>query len=33
MKILVLGGTGMIGAHAALHLRERGNDVTLAARG
>ncbi|MFI6433496.1 NAD-dependent epimerase/dehydratase family protein [Rhodococcus oryzae] len=33
MKILVLGGTGMIGAHTALHLRERGTDVTLAARG
>ncbi|GAA4477766.1 hypothetical protein GCM10023094_20570 [Rhodococcus olei] len=32
MKILVIGGTGMIGAHAALHLREQGNDVTLAAR-
>ncbi|MFE3291478.1 NAD-dependent epimerase/dehydratase family protein [Rhodococcus sp. NPDC059234] len=32
MKILVIGGTGMIGAHAALHLREEGNDVTLAAR-
>lgn len=33
MKILVVGGTGMIGAHAALHLRDRGDDVTVAARG
>lgn len=32
MKILIVGGTGMIGAHAALHLREQGNDVTVAAR-
>lgn len=33
MKILIIGGTGMIGAHAALHLREHGDDVTIAARG
>lgn len=33
MKVLVVGGTGMIGAHAALHLHERGADVTVAARG
>ncbi|MBF6348680.1 MULTISPECIES: NAD-dependent epimerase/dehydratase family protein [Nocardia] len=33
MKILIIGGTGMIGAHAALHLREHGDDVTVAARG
>lgn len=33
MKILVIGGTGMIGAHTALHLRRSGNDVTVAARG
>jgi dihydroflavonol-4-reductase len=33
MKVLVVGGTGMIGAHAALHLRDRGDDVTVAARG
>ncbi|WP_280231972.1 NAD-dependent epimerase/dehydratase family protein [Nocardia cyriacigeorgica] len=33
MKILVIGGTGMIGAHAALHLREHGDEVTVAARG
>ncbi|MFC9514223.1 NAD-dependent epimerase/dehydratase family protein [Nocardiaceae bacterium NPDC056970] len=32
MKILIVGGTGMIGAHTALHLREAGNDVTVAAR-
>lgn len=33
MKILIIGGTGMIGAHAALHLRAHGDDVTVAARG
>lgn len=33
MKVLVVGGTGMIGAHAALHLRDRGDEVTVAARG
>ncbi|MDI9914621.1 NAD(P)-dependent oxidoreductase [Rhodococcus sp. IEGM 1379] len=32
MKILVVGGTGMIGANTALYLREMGNDVTVAAR-
>ncbi|NKR45487.1 NAD-dependent epimerase/dehydratase family protein [Rhodococcus hoagii] len=32
MKILIVGGTGMIGAHTALHLRDQGNDVTVAAR-
>lgn len=32
MKVLIVGGTGMIGAHAALHLREAGDDVTVAAR-
>lgn len=32
MKILIVGGTGMIGGHAAMFLREQGNDVTLAAR-
>ncbi len=32
MKILIVGGTGMIGAHTALHLRDQGNDVTIAAR-
>ncbi|MEE2031491.1 NAD-dependent epimerase/dehydratase family protein [Rhodococcus chondri] len=33
MKVLIIGGTGMIGAHAALLLREQGDDVTVAARG
>jgi len=32
MKILVVGGTGLIGGHAALYLKERGHDVTLMAR-
>lgn len=32
MKLLIVGGTGMIGAHAALHLRDRGHEVVLAAR-
>lgn len=32
MKILIVGGTGMIGAHTALHLRDAGDDVTVAAR-
>lgn len=32
MKILIVGGTGMIGGHAALHLRAQGAEVTLAAR-
>ena len=32
MKILVVGGTGLIGGHAALHLRQLGHNVTLAAR-
>ena len=33
MKILLIGGTGMIGTHTALALREHGDDVTLAGRG
>ncbi|MEI7055757.1 NAD-dependent epimerase/dehydratase family protein [Nocardioides sp. CCNWLW239] len=33
MKILVVGGTGMIGGHIARLLAERGEDVTIAARG
>ncbi|WP_036501378.1 NAD-dependent epimerase/dehydratase family protein [Nocardia aobensis] len=33
MKVLIVGGTGMIGVHAALHLREHGDDVTVAGRG
>ncbi|MDM4772038.1 NAD(P)-dependent oxidoreductase [Solimonas sp. SE-A11] len=32
MKILVLGGTGLIGGHAALHLASLGHQVTIAAR-
>lgn len=32
MKILVVGGTGLIGGHAALHLAELGHPVTIAAR-
>lgn len=32
MKVLIVGGTGMIGGHAAMHLRSLGHDVTLGAR-
>ena len=32
MKALVVGGTGLLGGHAALYLKERGFDVTIAAR-
>lgn len=32
MKILVVGGTGMIGGHAALYLQSKGHDVTVAGR-
>ena len=32
MKILVIGGTGMIGGHAALHLKAQGHDVTISGR-
>jgi nucleoside-diphosphate-sugar epimerase len=32
MKILVVGGTGMIGGHAALHLQAKGHEVALAGR-
>jgi dihydroflavonol-4-reductase len=32
MKILVVGGTGLIGGHAALHLAELGHQVSIAAR-
>jgi dihydroflavonol-4-reductase len=32
MKVLVLGGTGPIGGHAALHLAEHGHAVTIGAR-
>jgi dihydroflavonol-4-reductase len=32
MKVLVVGGTGLLGGHAALHLQSLGHDVSLAAR-
>jgi len=32
MRTLVVGGTGMIGTHVAVHLREHGHDVVVAAR-
>ncbi|MFC3106574.1 NAD-dependent epimerase/dehydratase family protein [Undibacterium arcticum] len=32
MKILVIGGTGLIGGHAALFLQGQGNQVSIAAR-
>jgi dihydroflavonol-4-reductase len=32
MKILVIGGTGLIGGHAALFLQAQGNEVAIAAR-
>ncbi|EQB52250.1 hypothetical protein CGLO_08147 [Colletotrichum gloeosporioides Cg-14] len=32
MKILVVGGTGMIGGHAALLLRSKGHQVTVSGR-
>lgn len=32
MKILVVGGTGLIGGHAALHLKAQGHEITLMAR-
>lgn len=32
MKTLIVGGTGLTGAHAALHLRDAGHDVTLVSR-
>lgn len=32
MKILVVGGAGMIGGHAALHLQGQGNQVAIAGR-
>lgn len=32
MKILVVGGTGMIGGHAALYLKDLGHDVTISGR-
>ncbi|MEG0147823.1 MAG: NAD-dependent epimerase/dehydratase family protein [Comamonas sp.] len=32
MKILIVGGTGLIGGHAALHLQSLKHEVTIAAR-
>lgn len=32
MKILVVGGTGALGGHAAIHLAEMGHDLTVAGR-
>jgi nucleoside-diphosphate-sugar epimerase len=32
MRLLVVGGTGLIGGHAALHLAAQGHAVTIAAR-
>lgn len=32
MKILVVGGTGALGGHAALHLKAKGHEVAIAAR-
>ncbi|KAF4956401.1 hypothetical protein FSARC_11604 [Fusarium sarcochroum] len=32
MNILVVGGTGMIGGHAALYLQSKGHQVTIAGR-
>jgi dihydroflavonol-4-reductase len=32
MKVLITGGTGALGGHAAIHLAGKGHDVTIAAR-
>ncbi|KAH6962341.1 hypothetical protein BKA56DRAFT_597562 [Ilyonectria sp. MPI-CAGE-AT-0026] len=32
MRILVVGGAGMIGGHAALYLQSKGHEVTIAGR-
>jgi nucleoside-diphosphate-sugar epimerase len=32
MKIVVVGGTGALGSHAACHLDKKGHEVTIAAR-
>jgi len=33
MKVLVVGGTGALGGHAALHLAAKGHEVTITGRG
>ena len=33
MRILVIGGTGLVGGHAALYLSQQGHEVTIAGRG
>jgi dihydroflavonol-4-reductase len=32
MKVLITGGTGALGGHAAIHLAAKGHDITIAAR-
>jgi len=32
MKVLVIGGTGALGGHAALHLAAQGHEVTITGR-
>jgi nucleoside-diphosphate-sugar epimerase len=32
MKVLIVGGTGPIGGHAALHLKSEGHDVVISSR-
>ena len=32
MKVLVVGGSGALGGHAAIHLAEKGHEVTIAGR-
>lgn len=32
MKVLVVGGTGALGGHAALHLAAQGHEVTIGGR-
>ncbi|MFK8019379.1 MAG: NAD-dependent epimerase/dehydratase family protein [Pseudomonadales bacterium] len=32
MRVLIVGGTGLVGGHAAIHLRQQGHDVSIMAR-
>jgi len=32
MKVLIVGGTGLVGGHAAIHLQQQGHDVSIMAR-